>query len=876
MTDSNRWHRIEQLFQASVDLDPAARAAYLDEASAGDRAIRAEVEALLAADLDSGEFIETPAYSETGWFGDAVTVPLSEEEQEKLSQRRLGPYKVIREIGFGGMGTVYLAARDDDEFEKQVAIKIVKRGMDSDFILRRFRNERQILASLDHPNIARLLDGGRTEDDLPYFVMEYIEGEPITRYCDAQKLSTIDRLNLFLKVCSAIHYAHQNLVIHRDIKPANILVTAGGVPKLLDFGIAKLLNPDTPSQTVDLTGVSMRLMTPEYASPEQVRGEPITTASDVYSLGVLLYELVTGHRPYRITGRSQLDLVRIICEGEPDKPSTAVARNETVSAKDGETRVELSPESVSRNRDSQPDKLRRRLKGDIDNIVLMAMRKEPQRRYSSADQLASDIKRHLDGLPVIARKDTLGYRSTKFIKRNRVGVAAALLIIATLIAGVVSTLTQRAKAEHRFNDVRKLANSFMFEVHDAIEDLPGSTAARELLVKRALEYLDSLSVEASGDASLQRELATSYQKVGDVQGRPANANLGNPEGAMESYKKALAIREALVASDPRNTQDRRQLAISHSRIGEILEINGDHQGAMNEYQKALAIREELYAADPNDPALQRDVAVSYFEIGEALTALGDITGALASRQKMLPIFQSLADKDPSNANNRRTVALSYKKVGATLARLERLDEALASYAKALEMDEAALSADPTNASRRIDLSFSVSDYGYVLARAGKTAPALENYRRALQIREELVAADLKDERARSSLATTYAKLGWVLSLMGNLTSSVDHFRKAIAIREAMIAAYPGNVPNRADLGGLYGEIGDSFARAADAPGTPARERTERLREARSWYQRSLDSLGDLAREKGEQAVSASFVEDIRAKLVRCEETLKKK
>ena len=876
MTDSNRWQRIEQLFQASVDLDPVARAAYLDEASAGDQAIRAEVEELLAADMNSGQFIETPAYSETGWFGDAVTVPLSEEEQEKLSQRRLGPYKVIREIGFGGMGAVYLAARDDDEFEKQVAIKIVKRGMDSDFILRRFRNERQILASLDHPNIARLLDGGRTQDDLPYFVMEYIEGEPINRYCDSLKLSTADRLTLFLKVCSAVHYAHQNLVIHRDIKPANILVTADGVPKLLDFGIAKLLNPDIPARTVDLTAVSMRLMTPEYASPEQVRGEPITTASDVYSLGVLLYELLTGHRPYRITSRSQLDLVRIICEEEPEKPSTVVARNDTVITKDGETRVDSNAESVSKNRDSQPDKLRRRLKGDIDNIVLMAMRKEPQRRYSSADQLASDIKRHLDGLPVIARKDTFGYRSAKFIKRNRVGVVAALLIIATLIAGVASTLTQRARAEHRFNDVRKLANSFMFEVHDAIEDLPGSTAARELLVKRALEYLDSLSAEASGDTSLQRELATSYQKVGEVQGRPAESNLGNPEGAMESFKKALGIREALVAGDPRNVQDRLLLATSHSRVAEILEHNGDQHGAMDEYQKSRAIREELYAADPNSPSLQRDMAISYFEIGEALSALGDFNGALESRRKMLPIFQSLADKDPSSANARRSVALSHKKLGATLARLDRLDEALASYATALEMDEAALSADPTNARKRIDLSYSVSDYGYVLARAGKTAQALESYRRALQIREDLVAADPKDERARSSLATTYAKLGWVLSLTGNLTSSVDHFRKAIAVREAMVVANPGNVPNQADLGGLYAEAGDSFAQAADVPGIPARQRAEHLREARSWYQRSLDYLGDLARNKGEQAVSASFVEETRAKVARCDEALKKR
>jgi non-specific serine/threonine protein kinase/serine/threonine-protein kinase len=608
---------------------------------------------------------------------------------------------------------------------------------------------------------------------------------------------------------------------------------------------------------------------------EQVRGEPITTAS-TSTLGVLLYELVTGHRPYRITGRSQLDLVRVICEEEPEKPSTIVVRNDTVIAKDGETRIEITAESVSRNRDSQPDKLRRRLKGDIDNIVLMAMRKEPQRRYSSADQLASDIKRHLDGLPVIARRDTLGYRSIKFIKRNRVGVAAAVLIIATLIAGVASTMIQRAKAEHRFNDVRKLANSFMFEVHDAIEDLPGSTVARELLVKRALEYLDSLSVEASGDTSLQRELATSYQKVGEVQGRPSDANLGNPEGAMESFRKALGIREALVEADPRNVQDRLLLATSHSRIAEILEDNGDQQGAMDEYQKARAIREEVYAADPNDPARQREVAISYFEIGEALTALGDFNGALDIRRKMLPIFQSLADSDPSSANARRSVSLSYKKLGATLARLERLDEALASYATALEMDEAALSSDPTNARKRIDLSYSVSDYGYVLASAGKTAQALECYRRALQIREELAAADPKDERARSSLATTHAKFGWVYSLLSNTTASLDHFRKAIAIREAMVAANAGNVASRAELGGLYAGVGDAFALVADAPGNPVSKRTEYLREARSWYQRSLDYLADLAREKGEQAVSATFAEGTRAKIARCDEALKKK
>jgi non-specific serine/threonine protein kinase/serine/threonine-protein kinase len=870
MTDSDRWEQVEQLFQSAIELEPAQRAAYLAEASA-DRAIRAEVESLLSAHSEAGSFIESPAVSETGWLADALTVPLTEAEQLKLSETRVGPYKLIREIGFGGMGSVYLAARDDDEFRKEVAIKVVKRGMDTDFIVRRFRSERQILASLDHPNIAKLLDGGTTEDGLPYFVMEYIEGLPINKYCDAHKLSTVERLKLFCTVCAAVHYAHQNLIIHRDLKPANILVTTDGTPKLLDFGIAKIINPDFAPQTIDLTISSMRLMTPEYASPEQVRGELITTASDTYALGVLLYELVTGHRPYRITSRSPVELIRIICEEEPEKPSTVVGRNETVRAKDGQTSAENTAELVSSNRDSQPDKLRRRLKGDIDNIVLMAMRKEPQRRYASAVELANDIKRHLDGLPVKARNDTFGYRSSKFIRRNRAAVGAGLLILAIVVAGIASTMTERARAERRFNDVRKLANSFMFEVHDAIEELPGSTAVRELLVKRALEYLDSLAQEASGDPSLQRELATSYKKVGDVQGRRSSANLGDTAGAMASQRKALAIREALVAADPGNVEDRRQLAVSHGRVAELL---GDAHGQMEEYQKALTIRKEVYEADPNNPQYRRDLAVSYFEIAEAQVGLEDLAGALESRYKMLPIFESLMAADPSNANARRTVALSNKKIGATLLRMDRVDEALPHYRKALEMDEAAVAGDPTNAAKRIDLSFSISDYGLCLARTGKTAEALESYRRALEIRQALAAADPKDERARSTMSTSYVKIGWVLSELGDRRPSMDHFRKGIAIRESLVAANPANVADRLILSDVYDMVGDALVSWASASHAPAVKRAEDWREARSWYQRSLDLLTEVVQQNGEQAVSASLIAEVKSKLAKCDEALK--
>ena len=313
------------------------------------------------------------------------------------------------------MGVVYLAVRADDHYQKRVAIKLVQHGLYTGAILHRFRTERQILASLDHPNIARLLDGGTTTDGRPYLVMEYVEGLPIDVYCDRHKLSISERLRLFRTVCAAVHYAHQNLVIHRDLKPSNILVSTDGVPKLLDFGIAKLLNPELSAPSLVFTESGLQLLTPEYASPEQVRGEPLTTASDVYALGVLLYELLTGHQPYRLTSRRRQDLERVICEVDPLKPSTAISRSDADTETDGTG--QRTPATVSQTREGQPEKLRRRLTGDLDNIVLMALRKEPQRRYGSAEHLAEDLRRHLEGLPVMARPQTFGYRSAKFIRR---------------------------------------------------------------------------------------------------------------------------------------------------------------------------------------------------------------------------------------------------------------------------------------------------------------------------------------------------------------------------------------------------------------------------------------------------------------------------
>jgi serine/threonine protein kinase/Tfp pilus assembly protein PilF len=387
------WKRVEQVFESALEHPPAERAAYLASACEGDSSLRQQVETLLMALDQAG----------TSTISPSLGIPQSEilVSSASIIGKRLGSYRIVQEIGRGGMGSVYLAFRADDEFQKRVAIKLIRHGIDTDFIIRRFRNERQILASLDHPNIASLLDGGTTEEGLPYFVMEYVEGQPLFSYCDSHKLSVNERLQLFRRVCSAVHYAHQHRVIHRDLKPGNVLVTTEGTPKLLDFGIAKLLDPELASQTLDPTTAAMRMMTPEYASPEQVMGERVTTSTDVYSLGVLLYELLTDHRPYRLTDRTPYELARVICEEEPEVPSVAVNLIEVITVGGAEP-FEVTPTTVSEARSTTPDQLRRELAGSIDSIILKAMRKDPEKRYASVEEFSSDIARYLEGSPVLA------------------------------------------------------------------------------------------------------------------------------------------------------------------------------------------------------------------------------------------------------------------------------------------------------------------------------------------------------------------------------------------------------------------------------------------------------------------------------------------
>ncbi len=393
----DRWRQVEEIFQAALDLSPEDRKRYVSDVCKADTELRRDVESLLSQYDSAGELLDEPVYGNT----EMSMLESFVEEKDPMIGRRLGSYRIEKEIGRGGMGAVYEASRADNEFNKRAAIKLVKRGMDTDFILRRFRKERQILAALDHPHIAGLLDGGTTEDGLPYFVMEFIEGQPLYSYCDSNNLNVTERLKLFRAICDAVHYAHQKQVVHRDIKPSNVLVTSEGVPKLLDFGIAKLLNPQLAGDiTHDPTATAMRLMTPEYASPEQVQGAPTTPTTDVYSLGVLLYELLTGHRPYRLLNRAPHEIARVICEESPAPPSIIITRAEDLlpSLFTGDENSTL--ERLYSTRGGTLESLRRALTGDIDNIVMQALRKEPEWRYQTAADLRDDITRYLEGRPI--------------------------------------------------------------------------------------------------------------------------------------------------------------------------------------------------------------------------------------------------------------------------------------------------------------------------------------------------------------------------------------------------------------------------------------------------------------------------------------------
>jgi eukaryotic-like serine/threonine-protein kinase len=734
----DRWQQIKAVLNDALEREEALRTAFLEAACQGDGELRREVESLLSSEAEIGDFIETPIFRIHG-----ETEPLAVGQ-------RVGAYRIVRELGRGGMGSVYLAERADEEFEQRVALKVVRRGMDTDEIVRRFRSERQILAHLDHPNIAKLFDGGTTEDGRPYFVMEHVEGQPIDQYCDERKLSVRERLELFRRVCSAVHLAHQNLIVHRDLKPGNILVTADGVPKLLDFGIAKLLDPG--QEAFALTRVGVRPMTPEYASPEQVRGETITTASDVYSLGVLLYVLLTGHPPYRPVRRDPQSLAKAICETDPPRPSSIIRQVGEGRRPDG-TSVELTPESVSRVREGEARLLRRHLAGDLDNIVLMAMSKDPKRRYASVDQLSNDIERHLEGWPVVARKDTLGYRARKFVGRHKAGVTLAALFLLLIVgSGVaVTILWQRAVREQ---ERAKAVSTFLediFTVSNPDESRGETITAREILDEGAKKIDQSLADQPGVRADLKEIIGRVYRNLGFAkQAKPLleealrlrREEFGDDDLRVVSPLQNLAnvlrelnknddaeplIREALDIQRSHGATQNIDYASGLTNLGALLVAREELDEAEALYQESLAIKRTLPDADP------ADIARSLNNLGKLRQTRGDFAEAERLFKESLEIRRTLAEGQPDTE-----LATSFNNLGSLLQDKGDLAGAESYYIKALEMRRKLLG------ERNPKVARSLSNLGLLRQLRGDAVGAEKSFREALSIADEQLEADHTD------------------------------------------------------------------------------------------------------------------------------------
>jgi tetratricopeptide (TPR) repeat protein len=833
-----RWQKIKQVAVEALECDSSERAEFVAQACAGDATLQREIDLLLAQDAQSIDD-----------FAADARMQMQTEGATQLFGQRLGAYQIVNEIGRGGMGAVYLAQRADGQFDKKVAIKILKRGTDTDEVLHRFQGERQILARLEHPNIARLIDGGTTNDGLPYFVMEHVAGTPLIQYAVEQGLSIEERLHLFQEVCAAVSYAHRNLVIHRDLKPSNILITKEGEVRLLDFGIAKPVESgsDAPAVTVTM----LRVMTPEYASPEQVKGDPVTTVSDVYSLGVVLYELLTGTRPYQFKRGNSEEFSKAIAEQEPTRPSTAVAKG------DGSSKLQVPISKL--------------LRGDLDNVVLKALRKEPERRYASVDQLSDDIRRHLEGLPVKARKDTFAYRAGKFVRRHKLPLAAASLFLLALIAGVVVATLEahrarlaEAKAERRFGQVRQLAHSVVFDYHDAIADLPGSTKVRERLVKDALNYLDNLSHEAGNDVGLRRELATAYEKIGRVQGNSYYSNLGDIPGGMRSYRRSLEIREGLLTAEPNNRELRLETAASHEGVGDMHYTIGDLPAGLTSYKRALQLREQTGVSNAAD---QLALAQLHTRIGdisgmEGYANLGDIAGAFLHYRKAQELLEGLNSPDSEAMANQvntltHTAILAYASgdVPGTIERARRaieigsqlkaaqpnnqsyldlileaknvlryglvdnnqVGEAIKTSQSVISDLESEIARDPKNISFHRNLAVAHNSLGRDMVLAGDAAGAIEHHRRALSICQTKLA-ETGEEEVKQNTAFTLQRLGEAQLAHGDHVAALENLRRALAVREPTVTADPSNVRAKEDLAVILTDTGKALAAAGNYAG----------------------------------------------------------
>jgi len=843
----SKWNKIDDIVTVAIDMAPDECDAFIRRACDGDAELLDSVCQMIGSVREAA----SEDYLGQSAFGDAVRSIASAEDADYDS---IGSYDIVRELGRGGMGRVFLA--EHKRFHHRVAIKVIKRGMDTDEIVRQFERERDVLAGLDHPFIAKLVDGGTTPDGLPYLVMEYVKGVPVTEHCDKNKLNIEERLSMFRKICEAVAYAHQNLVVHRDIKPSNILIDSHGQPKLLDFGIAKLLRADAADS---ITNTGMFMMTPDYAAPEQIKGEKVTTASDIYSLGVVLYELLCGHHPYRLKDRSQPEMLRIISEREPSAPSTAALTTEEIVTEHDTVQV-ISPDTIADLRSEKPHRLRRRLDGDIDNIVLKSLFKEPDRRYHTVEQFADDIRRHLEGLPVMARPATLGYRVSRFVDRNRIAVGFATAALVAIIAGLTVSLWQtsvaraeHAAAERRFNDVRQLANRLITDLDAQVKKLPNSHHLSVELARASSEYLNKLALE-SDEPDLQVELATAYLRVGDIFGwementseaetslmhaisfarKAAEAEPDNLQArdvlaqALEKYNeyfsardypsalsKAIeraSLREEILTAKPDQVTAYSQLYDAYWACADISMHLGDRPGAERHYRSALDVRDREIErfADRSDPMTRISIAYAWLSLGDLkVNSLNDRTGGKNDLRRAADIARAVYKGSPES----NTAVMAYVQTELDLADVlkgdQEFEEALDAYGKVLEAADAVSTPGTWLVDRQISTMVGKAICEY---RLGNKKDAVADLNGALELRRDLNKSAKTAPRALSAEIDTWYAVARAFALMERFDDAAALYRSIEANWKRVTADETDADSHSSEIGTFYVSYGDLYA-----------------------------------------------------------------
>jgi eukaryotic-like serine/threonine-protein kinase len=869
--------KVKALFTKGLELPTSERSAFVARACDGDVELLVEVNSLLDAHEASGPSLEivssqfkAAAFAESS--SATATAVLTLATPNRVGER-IGAYRLVERIGTGGMGEVYKAVRDDDHYQAAVAIKLMRMDMHSPFVAERFKTERQILAGLDHRNIARLFDGGTANDGTPYVIMELVTGQPIDHYCNERRLTIRERVSLFLQVCSAISYAHQCLIVHRDLKPNNILVTEDGSVKLLDFGIAKILNANPLASVGTLTEVSVRLMTPAYSSPEQFRGEPITTATDIYALGLVLYELLCGRRAFQTDNQSEHGVAMAVLQTDPDRPSNHLRRGHKQSGQPNDTVIN-SIHLVSKQRSDTPNKLWRRLAGDLDAIVMKAIRKEPKERYESAHQLAEDLRHQLKSEPIQARKGNTRYLVRKFIVRHKVPVAAAIAVSLSLVIGLAIAIHEahiahanELRAQQHYDDVRRLANSLMLEINDSIADLPGSTPARKLIIQRAQEYLQSLSKESANDPALLRELVTAYTKLADIQGRVTQNNLGDPSGALQNYRTATALMEISASLGPQSPESKRQLASSYNNLASGLLSVGSRKESLNYAQKALEIIEPLVNGHLDDTQARYTLGKTFETLAAFYRSQPDYDQALDYYRKSYAVYEQLLKVTPDNASLQQDLSYSHKHIGAILIMQKKLAQALKHYQAALSIDEEQLALDPDNANRRFNITFTYDDIGYIFGIQDNIEAAIEYYRKTLTIRSALVLADPQNARARTGLAYTLHNLGYYLVKAKDYTGAVNANKKALVIYEDLARISPASQEWQFNIANVQETLASAYLMMANDSPRP-HTATYNCQQSLYWNQKSIDIMKSL-RTQGYALVDETMMTKIAMNIATC-------